>query len=257
MISDFLECGYAIVPAEDREALDRIRLFIARQAAACLGESCAPDAGTYLDDAGKRLRPERVNDVRLAVIAAIEREAWFRDAYYRCGRAALDELVGNELAMQRSVGFSIQLPNDDSSLLPLHSDAWSEDSPFEAVLWIPLVDCYRTKSMFVIPRTLDARWRPRVAEFERLGVDALFQALAGDATFLDVPYGHVVIFSHTLMHGNRVNAEQTARWSLNVRFKGLFTPYADKRLGDFFEPLTIRPLTRIGFEHRYPGGFDE
>ena len=99
------------------------------------------------------------------------------------------QLIGNELAMQRSVGFSIQLPNDDSSLLPLHSDAWSEDSPFEAVLWIPLVDCYRTKSMFVVPRTLDARWRERVHEFERLGVDALFRALEADATFLEIPYG--------------------------------------------------------------------
>lgn len=253
----FLERGYVIAPADDRAALDRIRAFVASAAAEALGDPPPVDAGAYLDEAGLRIAPERLNDVRLRVIAAIEREPWFRSAYYACGRRSIDEIAGNELAMQRSVGFSIQLPNDDSSVLPLHSDAWSEDSPFEAVLWIPLVDCHGTKSMFILPRDRDARWRARVHEFEGRGVEALFQAAQADAEFLDVPYGSVLVFTHTLMHGNRVNREATARWSLNVRFKGLFTPYADKRLGDFFLPLSIRPLTRIGLEHEYPSGFHE
>ncbi|HTX59632.1 MAG TPA: sporadic carbohydrate cluster 2OG-Fe(II) oxygenase [Verrucomicrobiae bacterium] len=253
----FLERGYVIAPADDPVALVRIRELVATTAAAALGDPAPADAGAYLDDAGSRIDPARVNDVRLHVIAAIEREPWFRASYYACGRKLVDEIVGNELAIQRSVGFSIQLPGDASSVLPLHSDAWSEDSPFEAVLWIPLVDCYRTKSMFILPRERDVRWRDRVHEFERGGVEALFQAVENDVEYLDVPFGSVLLFTHTLMHGNRVNRETTARWSLNVRFKGLFTPYADKRLGDFFEPLSIRPLTRIGLDHRYPAGFHE
>ena len=256
-VAAFLERGYAIVPAQDLEALARIRNLVAGAASEHLGETMPGDAGAYLDDVGTRLEPAAVNGLRLAVIAAIERAPWFRPAYYRCAQQLVDELVGNELAMQRSVGFSVQLPNDESSLLPLHSDAWSEDSPFEAVLWIPLVDCYRTKSMFIVPRDRDGVWRPRVHEFERDGVEALYRAVENDAVFLDVPYGHVLVFTHTLMHGNRVNREPAARWSLNVRFKGLFTPYADKRLGEFFEPLSIRPLTRIGFEHVHPSGFRE
>ena len=257
MESDFLARGYVIAPAADREALDLIRGLIVERTAAFLGDPLPADGGAYLDEAGRRLDRERLNDLRLDAIAAIERAPWFRDAYFRCGAPILEALVGNELAMQRSVGFSIQLPGDDSSILPLHSDAWSEDSPFEAVLWIPLVDCHRTKSMFILPRDRDARWRPRMHEFENAGVEALFSAVENDVTYLDVPYGKVLVFTHTLMHGNRVNREDSARWSLNVRFKGLFTPYADKRLGEFFEPLTIRPLTRIGFEHTYPDGFSE
>ena len=53
------------------------------------------------------------------------------------------------------------------------------------------------------------------------------------------------------------NAERTARWSMNVRFKGLFTPYADKQLGDFFTPITLRPASRIGLRYQLPSGFDE
>ena len=27
---------------------------------------------------------------------------------------------------------------------------------------------------------------------------------------------------------------------MNCRFKAVFTPYADKQLGEFFEPITLR-----------------
>ena len=53
--------------------------------------------------------------------------------------------------MQLRINLSIQMPKDDSSLLPIHSDVWSGDSPFEGVIWIPLVDCYKTKSMYILP----------------------------------------------------------------------------------------------------------
>ena len=45
--------------------------------------------------------------------------------------------------MQMRVNLSIQLPRDKSSLLPVHSDVWSGDSPFETVVWLPLVDCFK------------------------------------------------------------------------------------------------------------------
>ena len=44
---------------------------------------------------------------------------------------------------------------------------------------------------------------------------------------------------------------------MNCRFKGVFTPYADKTLGEFFEPVTLRPASRIGLDYQLPGGFEE
>ena len=63
---------------------------------------------------------------------------------------SLFTLVGNELMMQKNINLSIQFPDDKSSLLPIHSDVWSGDSPFEINLWIPLVDCFKTKSMYIL-----------------------------------------------------------------------------------------------------------
>jgi sporadic carbohydrate cluster 2OG-Fe(II) oxygenase len=252
----FLEHGYVIAPAQDRAALDRIRNFVVERAAAFLGLPAPADPARFLEQIGDHVSdPDRLNELRLAVIDALASAPWFREAYFACGRSALETLVGNELAMQRGIGFSIQLPGDTSSVLPLHSDAWSEDSPFEVVLWIALVDVGATQSMFILNRERDAAWRARMHEFGERSVDELFAALEDDVEYLTIPYGSVLCFTHTLMHGNCVNNESTARWSLNVRFKGLFTPYSDKKLGDFFDPVTLRPASRIGIEYRLPEGF--
>jgi sporadic carbohydrate cluster 2OG-Fe(II) oxygenase len=253
----FLEHGYVIAPVQDRAALDRIRDFIAERASEFLGVPIASGTADFLEGIVTHVDdPERLNDLRLAIIEALTAAPWFREAYFACGRAVLEALVGNELAMQRGIGFSIQLPGDTSSVLPLHSDAWSEDSPFEVVLWIALVDVASTQSMFILSREHDRAWRDRMHEFENSSVEELFATLERDVEYLTIPYGNVLCFTHTLMHGNRVNEESTARWSLNVRFKGLFTPYSDKKLGDFFDPITLRPASRIGIDYRLPTGFD-
>jgi sporadic carbohydrate cluster 2OG-Fe(II) oxygenase len=255
--AQFLARGYVIAPAEDRAALDRIRDFVAERSAAFLNVPPPADRGAFLDGIGAHVRDAgHLNDLRLAVIDALSGAVWFRAAYFACGRSLIERVAGNELAMQRSIGFSIQLPGDASSTLPLHSDAWSEDSPFEIVLWIPFVDVAATKSMFVLPRDRDAAWRGRMHEFAGGTVDDFYAALHDDVEFLDVPYGNVVVFTHTIMHGNLINREPAARWSMNVRFKSLFTPYSDKKLGDFFDPITLRPASRIGMQYRLPDGFD-
>ncbi len=254
LIRDFLAHGYVVAPAEDRAALDRIRGFVVAESAAFLGCEPGADHRAFLDGIAAHIEsPERLNALRLHVIDKLRTASWFREAYFALGRATLETIVGNELAMQRGLGFSIQLPNDTSSVLPLHSDAWSEDSPFEVVLWVPLVDVMRTKAMFLLPPESDAKWKPQMGDFP--SVEALYEAVAPELEYVAVPYGNVLVFTHTLMHGNRMNAEPTARWSMNVRFKALFTPYSDKQLGDFFDPITLRPASRIGMRYRLPGGF--
>ena len=71
--------------------------------------------------------------------------------------------------------------------------------------------------------------------------------------FLKVNYGQFLIFNQNIPHGNIVNKTNETRWSMNCRFKGLFTPYAEKKLGQFFSPLNIKPATRIGIDYKFPG----
>jgi sporadic carbohydrate cluster 2OG-Fe(II) oxygenase len=251
LIARFLADGYVIIPVEDAAGLTQIQSAAAAIAAAKLALAKPLDAQAFLDTIHDHVDAARLNELRLGVFDGLNGEAWFRPAYFSLARKALETLVGNELAMQLRVNLSIQLPGDDSSLLPVHSDIWNGDSAYEVVAWLPLVDCRRTKSMFLLPPEPNRRALARFAALGRSSED-VYQAVESDLLWLEVKAGEILIFSPTLMHGNRVNEEKGTRWSMNCRFKGLFTPYADKRLGEFFEPITLRPTTRIGAAFRLP-----
>jgi sporadic carbohydrate cluster 2OG-Fe(II) oxygenase len=253
----FLAQGHLIEPVADRAALDRLRDAIAGAVAKTLQLEAPGDAGEFLNQIHRHVDPAGLNSARLAAINAINELPWARRAYYEMAKPWLEVIVGNELAMQRRLNLSIQLPGDNSSLLAVHADSWDGDSPFEIVVWLPLVDCHDSKTMFLLPpdkaRTVEAGF----AKFDGGDTDDLFAAIEPDLTWIDIAYGNVLLFDQNLMHGNRPNREAETRWTLNCRFKSLFSPYAGKRLGEFFEPITLRAASRIGMSHKFPAGFDE
>lgn len=254
---EFLSHGRVVVPVEEHDALRKIRDSVANFAADHLGEASPEDPDSYLNNIGKKVSPENLNNLRLFVYNAINSEIWFRPAYYSLVRSALAAIVGNELVMQRRVNLSVQLPDDNSSLLPLHADVWSGDSAFEVVAWLPLVDCHRTKSMFLLPPEEDRVVQRTMASFGRRSVEDLFEDIEPKVEWIDINFGSCLLFTQNQIHGNRVNRELETRWSMNCRFKSLFSPYADKRLDEFFDPITVRPATRIGMDYVLPKGFEE
>ena len=164
----------------------------------------------------------------------------------------VDIIVGNEIAMQLRIGLSIQLPGDESSLLPIHADTWTGVSPYESVVWLPLVDCYKTKSMFILPANKVHKIGNIFNEKKIIKSHDIFKRIEKDLIWLKVKYGKAVIFDHSLPHGNVVNNEKETRWSMNCRFKSIFTPYKDKKLGEYYEPITLRPASKRGMEYKYP-----
>jgi sporadic carbohydrate cluster 2OG-Fe(II) oxygenase len=255
LAAKFLAQGCLNIPAEDRAVLDRIRDHVATLAARYLKLPAPKEPQHFLDTIHQHVKPDALNGLRLAVFDGLNGTDWARPCYFATARKALETIVGNELVMQLRLNLSIQLPDDEGSLLPLHADVLNGDSAFEVVLWIPLVDCRKTKSMFLLPPAAHARYHDRMAEFGT--TEKLYRAVENELEFIDIPYGNVLLFSQNLLHGNRVNRERETRWSMNCRFKGAFTPYADKKLGEFFEPITLRPATRLGAAYRPPSGFSE
>lgn len=253
----FLKNKYVIIPAEDSDALNNMRMQVATAAAKAINQPIpsVSDAGHFLNNIHTLITGPELNDVRLKVIMEMNRDPSFRRNYFKVAREMLMLLVGNELAMQRRVNLSIQMPNDDSSLLPVHADVWSGDSPYEIVLWIPLVDCHDTKSMYIADAAVDEKIQATFSQFKGKSSEDLFQHIKDDVTFLNVPYGSALLFSQNVMHGNRVNRLNETRWSMNCRFKSVLSPYKGKTMGEFFEPITVRPLTRLGIEYRLPEGF--
>lgn len=256
----FVEQGYVQASVEDKESLDRIRELVVGLAAEQMDTVDIANHAGFLNHFHDTLSnthsnthsKDSLNKTRLDIIKGMNNKDWLRPAYFALAKHMLESIVGNELAMQMRVNLSIQLPGDESSLLPIHADVWSGDSPFEVVLWIPLVDCYASKSMYLLPPAHSAKLNNEFGQFSDKSSDAIFKHVEKDLLWLNVPYGEYILFNQNLPHGNVVNRENETRWSMNCRFKSVFSPYADKKLGEFFEPITLRPATRIGMSFQLP-----
>ena len=128
----------------------------------------------------------------------------------------------------------------------MHSDTWSGDSPFEVVLWVPLVDCYKTKSMFILDYTQMENFNKKYKDKKINKSSDLHKEFEKNLIFLKVNYGQFLLFNQNIPHGNIVNKTNETRWSMNCRFKGLFTPYVNKKLGEVFSPITLSPSSIAG-----------
>lgn len=244
--------GYIIRQAANPSALGRIRTGIANIARQQVEAPATVSDSDLLNNIHNYVTVEKLNQFRLQVIQKMNAMSALRQDYFEVARPFLEAIVGNELAMQLRVNLSIQLPGDVSSLLPVHADTWSGDSPYEVVVWVPLVDCYKTKAMYLLgpehARSLMENFSAQAGQTS----EQLYASISEHVKFLDVQYGQILLFDQGFPHGNRVNQESQSRWSMNCRFKGVFTPYGDKKIGEFFEPITLRSASKVGMEYRFP-----
>ena len=206
----------------------------------------------FFNNLHKKIDSKNLNRIRLSLINNVTAKKNFRIAYYNVAKEILNTVVGNELAMQNSINLSIQFPDDKSSLLAMHADTWSGDSPFEVVIWIPLVSVYKTKSMYILPAKEYKYFEKNFSMFKNKSSSFLFDKIKKKVKWLNIKYGEFLIFNQSLPHGNVVNIEKESRISMNCRFKGLYTPYGSKNIGDFFEPITLKPASEIGINYEFP-----
>lgn len=249
---EYDELGYIIRSVVDIEAFNWILENTANIAAALLKTEKPKNIQAFLNDIHELVQPSALNDFRLKVIQGLNALSDFRPMYFRLAKPYLETIVGNELAMQQRINLSIQMPNDSSSLLPVHADTWSGDSPFEVVVWLPLVNCFGTKAMYLLPPSESAKFADEFGSRGGSSSESIFESIKNGVKWLEVKSGEVMVFDQSLPHGNRLNEEIETRWSMNCRFKGVFTPYGDKKLGEFFEPITLRPASRRGMTYSLP-----
>ena len=245
----FLNRGYLVEKVEDSKSLNYINNVIQKK----IQKLLKTKKTINFNHLHKIINEKNLNKMRLSLINHINNDKNFKDNYFNIAKKMLEEIVGNELAIQNNINLSIQLPNDESSLLPLHSDTWSGDSPFESVLWIPLVNCYNTKSMFILNSKKLKNFNKNFNSKKIKSVSDLYNKYKKDLKFIKIDHGQYLLFNQNLPHGNLVNRTKETRISLNCRFKGLFTPYSQKELGSFFSPLKLRAATKIGLEYNHPG----
>ena len=252
-ISDqYLKQGYVIRDINDIKSLNSVRESFCKIIKKKLPKIKEKKAKVILNNIHNHVNSSELNRFRLNIINKINAAKDFRENFFKISKSLVEAIVGNEIAMQLRISLSIQLPNDDSSLLPVHADTWSGLSPFETVIWLPLVDCYKTKSMYILPPKKAGVLKNLFLNKKIKKTDDIFKKIQKDLIWLKVKYGQVVIFDQSLPHGNIVNKENETRWTMNCRFKSIFTPYADKKIGEYYEPITLKPASQRGISYKLP-----
>ena len=246
-ISDnFLKRGYLINPTENKKSLDYIILTFTKIVNKILKKKIK-----NLNYLHKYISTDDLNEFRMEVYHKINADKNIRFHYFKIGQNSLYNIAGNELMMQNKLNLSIQFPNDTSSLLPIHSDVWQGNSAYEINLWIPLVNCYKTKSMFI----LKGKYRYNYIKNKNIFLnnsDKIFNSLKNKLDWIDIKKGQYLLFDQSLPHGNIVNKEKQTRVSLNCRFKSIFSPYGNKKIGEYFSPISERVMTDIGNKFESP-----
>ena len=146
------------------------------------------------------------------------------------------------------------MPNDRDSLLDLHSDIYAGESPFQVVVWIPLVDAYETKSMFFTKPSFNKKMNEKLLNTDEYTAKKMYNKNKKNFKYLNVKFGDILIFSPIILHGNTINKTKETRFSLNCRFKNLLSPYdvtvkSHRNIPNFYRPLNIKPMTKIGFNY--------
>jgi len=182
------------------------------------------------------------NKKRMHLIKKINENINFKELIFTSFKDTILALLGPDLLIQKNCNIVIQRPNDNNPS-ELHRDA-PGNSPYEIVLWIPLVDCFKTKAMYLVDykstlelydgleKSLD--W----AQFERKSIKK--------SSSISVDFGEVLFFSTAVLHGSHINKETETRISLNVRFKNIFSPSGLKNQLQFFEKFLVSDLVKIG-----------
>lgn len=242
-LAEFHERGYTIVDAQHPEVLDRL-----------LGEFLAA-AAELIDVPADQLRADALHDhiepgdgaarFRLELTQRLVAEHNVGATVFEAFADVLSGLLGPDVLSQRVPNIVFQPPGDPRPT-ELHRDA-PANSPYEVVVWLPLVDCFGTKSMYLLDRTGSAE----VMAFYREHPDdrdGFSERLMERASFVEVRFGQALLFWSGLFHGSVVNTESESRLSINTRFKQLFAPLGMKDPFRYFEILHTSPLTRLGLD---------
>lgn len=235
--------GLMVFPNQDMEAWNFFKKIIDDSAKSFIGSS----TNTKFDST-------ELNKVRMEAFRNLNESKNWDKLYYQMAEKLLDKIFGPDLLIQRKLNLSIQMPNDESSILGMHTDTLSGQSPFELVMWTAFTDANDSNSMFYFDREVSSKIFHEMPSMEQSGLEKLRKKYWKDAKFLDVKESDVVLFSGTLFHGNIVNETKKTRISINCRFKNLYSPSgktksADRGVGIFYKLLHESVVTEIGREY--------
>ena len=246
-VKSFESSGYAVLPIQNIDEIDQIKAFIAERITCKYGVSGSSDF--VLNNAhtcSKEFDDTMANKMVLDLISDFGKKFQMDRIIYNSNPSFLNSLIGPDIVSQKNPNIVFQSPHS-MRFSELHTDT-PGNSPFEVVAWLPLVNCYKSKSFFIIsPKdTKDLLGLYKSGYFkdwDTFKTEALLKA-----THLEIDYRNVLFFWSGLLHGSLINRSNESRFSLNTRFKNTYAPHGKKDPLAFFHVLNKSPLTFLSLD---------
>ena len=259
-IKKFIKDGYVISKIENRKNFNLIQDLVFNSIKKHLKLKKKISKKNLFNNLHKYINSKDVNNLRVRIYNELNNKKNLINLYFSLAEKGIETIVGSELASQSKINFSIQIPYDETSKLEMHADSLSGESKFQVVLWVPLVDVSSNKSMYIFNKKLSEKTINKMEKLKYSGLNSVYEKNKNKKKFLKVKNGEYLIFSPNLLHGNVTNTTKETRISMNSRFKNLFSNYVDKtkfgkRLGYFYEPLKIKPVTKFSLNFKIPNEF--
>lgn len=243
-LENFKNCGHLVFEIENRPALNLLKTEV-------LSVFSDTDSLSHIHT---KYNTDNINKFRIEAYSKLNNIADWQHVYYSLAENRMNMIVGSDLLIQNKLNLSVQMPEDKSSQLAMHTDTLSGQSEFEVVLWVPLTNTSGTNSMFLFNKSTTDEIYKEMPKFEKLGMEELFREFEDECKFLELKFGEAIIFSPTLFHGNVINSTSETRVSINCRFKSLFAPEFDgfpsERQGSsFYQFFKASQCTQFALKH--------
>ena len=182
-----------------------------------------------------------INRIRLNTIKEINKNNILIDKLYKVFSKEIKLLLGDDIVGQKNVNLVIQRPKD-KSVAPIHRDS-PPNSPHEIVFWLPLVDCYGTKSMNLLNKKFTSG-AEKILLNPNKNYETFENFFKRRSNLIVCDYGQVLLFQTPIFHYIPINSENETRFSLNFRFKNLNTKYGSKTFPEYFNIIKISNKTK-------------
>jgi sporadic carbohydrate cluster 2OG-Fe(II) oxygenase len=242
-----LEYGFIVVPADDIKALNTLRLQVFEKAQKIFNHKGSDPETFFNSFHNLGVSGAQLNELRIKLIKECTNDIDSGTLIHKAFEQTLLSLLGPDLLVQRTTNLVIQQPLDPNPS-ELHRDS-PGNSPYEVVVWLPLTDAYGTKAMYVLNRLQTEDALKMLAENNN-DWEAFENHCTSIGKTVDVPYGSGLLFWPGIFHGSFINKEKETRWTLNMRYKNLFSPLDKKEPFEFFKILQLSPLTQLAIDYQ-------
>ena len=247
MSSEMRKFGYSRQKITNTKSVEELRNALAlwlRQIYNIKGDDCT--VLNKIHKLGALKCDADANQLTLKSINYLSTDYKFDEIVHSACKDKLEYLIGQDIHSQKNNNLVVQHPGS-KRIAELHIDS-PPTSRYEVVAWVPLVNCYGTKSFYIIPKQASRDLLRDYRKGKYSTWDEFKEECKKSMEWIEMEYGNVLFFSSCLLHGSETNHTNETRWCMNVRFKSLFAPIGMHNALAYYRVLKLGPLTSLANE---------